>query len=230
MGSHKGDRIVTWWTLSHDQESDVSSVRCQAITSYPSSHFFQLLCWNTIHTFNQAHLLRLSKCTRVRSPRASLRAAKRRHSSTSSLRTFHHETIRTASPSYFGCVKSNTYIYRLSPNVITLVYGITDIFINFKLFRAKIPKILSSCPTFISLHYTYIIGWTLLTSIIIYPGGAPGLRYVDALFFGSGASTQSGLNTVDVNLLHTYQQVIIWFVAMLRNVGDRSGSEASVHM
>ncbi|CAG7950287.1 unnamed protein product [Penicillium salamii] len=90
-------------------------------------------------------------------------------------------------------------------------------FINFKLIRAKIPKILSSCPTFISLHYTYIIGWTLLTSIIIYPGGAPGLGYVDALFFGSGASTQSGLNTVDVNLLHTYQQVIIWFVAMLTN-------------
>lgn len=83
--------------------------------------------------------------------------------------------------------------------------------------RAKIHKFLFSCPTFISIHYTYIIGWTLLTSVVIYPGGAPGLRYVDALFFGSGASTQSGLNTVDVNLLHTYQQVIIWFVTMLTN-------------
>ncbi|CAG7955316.1 unnamed protein product [Penicillium salamii] len=90
-------------------------------------------------------------------------------------------------------------------------------FINFKSGWAKIPKFLFSWPTFISIHYAYIIGWTLLTSIVIYPGGAPDLQYVDALFFGSGASTQSGLNTVDVNLLHTYQQVIIWFVAMLTN-------------
>ncbi|CAG8306166.1 unnamed protein product [Penicillium salamii] len=89
--------------------------------------------------------------------------------------------------------------------------------IYFESMRAKIQKFLFSCPTFISIHYTYIIGWTLLTSVVIYSGGAPGLRYVDALFFGSGASTQSGLNTVDVNLLHTYQQVIIWFVTMLTN-------------
>lgn len=33
----------------------------------------------------------------------------------------------------------------------------------------------------------------LVGSIILYPGG--GMPYVDALFFASGAATQSGLNT-----------------------------------
>ena len=34
---------------------------------------------------------------------------------------------------------------------------------------------------------------SILGSILIYPAG--GLAYIDALFFGSGAATQSGLNT-----------------------------------
>jgi hypothetical protein len=40
---------------------------------------------------------------------------------------------------------------------------------------------------------TYIIGMSLLASVLIYPAGE--MAYVDALFFGSGAATQSGLNT-----------------------------------
>lgn len=39
----------------------------------------------------------------------------------------------------------------------------------------------------------------------MYSGG--GLRYIDALFFASGAATQSGLNTIDVNLTKTHVQV-----------------------
>ena len=34
---------------------------------------------------------------------------------------------------------------------------------------------------------------TILGSLLLYAGGR--LRYIDALFFGSGAATQSGLNT-----------------------------------
>jgi len=52
---------------------------------------------------------------------------------------------------------------------------------------------------------SYIIAHTLLGSVIMYAGG--GLKYVDALFFASGAATQSGLNTVDVNLTKLYVQV-----------------------
>lgn len=40
---------------------------------------------------------------------------------------------------------------------------------------------------------TYIISMSLIGSIILYP--THNMPYVDALFFGSGAATQSGLNT-----------------------------------
>ena len=39
----------------------------------------------------------------------------------------------------------------------------------------------------------YIIGWTLIGSVILYGGGR--IDYIDALFFASGSATQSGLNT-----------------------------------
>src|SRR5277367_4617006 len=43
------------------------------------------------------------------------------------------------------------------------------------------------------------------------------MAYIDALFFGSGACTQAGLNTVDINLLTTYQQMVLFFIPMLTN-------------
>ena len=39
----------------------------------------------------------------------------------------------------------------------------------------------------------YIMSSAIVGSILLYPAG--GLAYIDALFFASGASTQSGLNT-----------------------------------
>ena len=79
--------------------------------------------------------------------------------------------------------------------------------------KARIPFIRDLHLNFILLHYCYIISLGFITSIIIYPGNK--LAYIDALFFSAGAATQSGLNTVDFNLLHTYQQVILYFVSML---------------
>lgn len=43
------------------------------------------------------------------------------------------------------------------------------------------------------------------------------MKYVDALFFASGAATQSGLNTVDVNQLFLYQQVVLMLIACVCN-------------
>ena len=80
-------------------------------------------------------------------------------------------------------------------------------------FKARIPFLRDLHLNFILLHYCYIISLSFITSIIIYPGNK--LAYIDALFFSAGAATQSGLNTVDLNLLHTYQQVILYFVSML---------------
>lgn len=65
------------------------------------------------------------------------------------------------------------------------------------------------------MHYVYIVLWAIVASIIIYPGGE--VSYIDALFFGTAAATQSGLNTVDLNRMKTYQQIVIWTVAMVTN-------------
>ncbi|KAL8711758.1 MAG: hypothetical protein Q9220_003929 [cf. Caloplaca sp. 1 TL-2023] len=46
---------------------------------------------------------------------------------------------------------------------------------------------------FITIHYLYILSLSIIGSILIYPAG--NMDYIDALFFGSGCATQSGLNT-----------------------------------
>ncbi|KAK5166538.1 low affinity potassium transporter [Saxophila tyrrhenica] len=82
----------------------------------------------------------------------------------------------------------------------------------------KIPKDLRSKYfrlNFIMVHYLYILTWSILGSIILYGGGL--IPYVDAVFFAAGASTQSGLNTINVNDMKTYQQVYMYFVACFTN-------------
>ncbi|CCH61057.1 hypothetical protein TBLA_0D05650 [Henningerozyma blattae CBS 6284] len=63
---------------------------------------------------------------------------------------------------------------------------------------------------FIMIHYFYIITNTLIGSILIYPVG--NIRYIDALFMAGSSATQGGLNTVDLNMLTTYQQIIIYLI------------------
>lgn len=85
------------------------------------------------------------------------------------------------------------------------------------MFDVKPPAWLPRRPklNFITLHYLYIIGWALVGSIILYP--IKNIAFVDALFFASGAATQSGLNTVDVNTLKTYQQVVLLLIPWVTN-------------
>ncbi|KFY24307.1 hypothetical protein V493_05328 [Pseudogymnoascus sp. VKM F-4281 (FW-2241)] len=71
--------------------------------------------------------------------------------------------------------------------------------------------------SFITLHYAWIIFAGLLGLIVIYPYG--NVRAVDAYFFGASASTESGLNTVDVKDLKTYQQIAIYFIPIFTNLG-----------
>ncbi|TID22901.1 Efflux pump [Venturia nashicola] len=77
----------------------------------------------------------------------------------------------------------------------------------------KLPNLHSF--NFILLHYFYMILMTIIGSILLFPAG--GLRYIDALFFAAGAATQSGLNTVDVNTLFLYQQIVLVLMACLCN-------------
>ncbi|OJJ49024.1 hypothetical protein ASPZODRAFT_60309 [Penicilliopsis zonata CBS 506.65] len=79
--------------------------------------------------------------------------------------------------------------------------------------KAKIPLMNQLHLNFILLHYVYLISWTIIGSILIYPGSS--LAYIDALFFASGAATQSGLNTVNLNAMSTYQQIVLYCICML---------------
>ena len=68
---------------------------------------------------------------------------------------------------------------------------------------------------FITIHYFYMIGMSIFVSVVVF--GIGDMAYIDALFFASGACTQSGLNTVDINLIHTGQQFMLYLAAMLCN-------------
>ncbi|KAI9685174.1 MAG: low affinity potassium transporter [Bathelium mastoideum] len=43
------------------------------------------------------------------------------------------------------------------------------------------------------------------------------MKYIDSLFFASGAATQSGLNPIDLNKTTVYQQLVMYFVACVCN-------------
>ncbi|KAI9880863.1 MAG: low affinity potassium transporter [Pleopsidium flavum] len=68
---------------------------------------------------------------------------------------------------------------------------------------------------YITIHYLYILALAILGSILLYPAG--GLAYIDSLFFASGSATQSGLNTVNINDITTYQQVILYIIPFVAN-------------
>ncbi|PHH52231.1 Potassium transport protein 2 [Ceratocystis fimbriata CBS 114723] len=62
-----------------------------------------------------------------------------------------------------------------------------------------------------------IVGFSLFGSVLVYTIGNNNLAYIDALFFSTGSSTQAGLNPVDVNLLNTGQQVVLYLIPMMAN-------------
>ncbi|KAI8720193.1 HET domain-containing protein [Fusarium sp. LHS14.1] len=70
---------------------------------------------------------------------------------------------------------------------------------------------------FLTLHYAYIIFMGLLAIPIMLPEG--NMKAIDAYFFGASASTESGLNTIDVKELRTYQQLYIYFIPLFTNLG-----------
>ncbi|TQV99494.1 trk family potassium uptake protein [Cordyceps javanica] len=92
--------------------------------------------------------------------------------------------------------------------------------------KAIKPAFVSKNPhfNFITAHYFWIVGATIVGSICIYAGGTGHLAYIDALLFASGANTQAGLNPVDVNLLTTFQQVVIYVLVMMSNPITLHGS------
>lgn len=55
-----------------------------------------------------------------------------------------------------------------------------------------------------------------IASGLLSTGPVP-LKYIDALFMASGAVTQSGMNVIDINLLSTWQQTILYIFPILTN-------------
>ncbi|KID65078.1 Potassium transport protein, high-affinity, partial [Metarhizium hybridum] len=69
---------------------------------------------------------------------------------------------------------------------------------------------------FITLHYAWILSMGLLSFPVLYTYG--NLAAIDAYFFGASASTESGLNTVDIKNLALYQQLYLYFIPILTNM------------
>jgi potassium uptake Trk family protein len=63
----------------------------------------------------------------------------------------------------------------------------------------------------------YIISLALIGSVIVFGAGKSNIAYIDALLLASCASTQAGLNTVDLNILNTFQQIIFYLWPMMTN-------------
>ncbi|GKT41539.1 low-affinity potassium transport protein [Colletotrichum spaethianum] len=70
---------------------------------------------------------------------------------------------------------------------------------------------------FITLHYAYFIGTTLLASVIFYASSNPhgSISYVDSLFLVVSAMTEAGLNTVNLSEMTVWQQVMLWLLIIV---------------
>ncbi|EZF36389.1 hypothetical protein H101_00076 [Trichophyton interdigitale H6] len=74
-----------------------------------------------------------------------------------------------------------------------------------------------SRPSFIVVHYVYIVVLCLVGMVMIYP--LKNITAIDALFQGVSAGTMTGLNTLDLNKLNTYQQLVLYICPILGNLG-----------
>ncbi|KAK1999115.1 cation transporter [Colletotrichum falcatum] len=70
---------------------------------------------------------------------------------------------------------------------------------------------------FITLHYAYFIGTTLLASVVFYVSSSPrgSIGYVDSLFLVVSAMTEAGLNTVNLSEMTVWQQVMLWLLIIV---------------
>ncbi|KAL9115959.1 MAG: hypothetical protein Q9227_000327 [Pyrenula ochraceoflavens] len=71
--------------------------------------------------------------------------------------------------------------------------------------------------SFITLHYLYFIGTSLIASLIFWGSSTPArsVSYTDSLFLCVSAMTEAGLNTVNLSELNTFQQFILFVLIML---------------
>lgn len=70
---------------------------------------------------------------------------------------------------------------------------------------------------FITLHYAYFIGVSILSSLIFWGSSTPpkSVSYTDSLFLTVSAMTLAGLNTVNLSQLNTFQQFILFLLIII---------------
>ncbi|KAJ5663962.1 hypothetical protein N7507_004693 [Penicillium longicatenatum] len=80
---------------------------------------------------------------------------------------------------------------------------------SWKIKKFHLPRI-----RFLTVHYAYFIGATLITSAILWGSTSPphSVRYIDALFLTVSAMTLAGLNTVNLSTLNVFQQILLLFL------------------
>ncbi|CAK7272801.1 hypothetical protein SEPCBS119000_005315 [Sporothrix epigloea] len=67
---------------------------------------------------------------------------------------------------------------------------------------------------FITIHYTYFLVVISISSLIFWGSSKPGfsISYTDSLFLVVSAMTESGLNTVNLSQMTTWQQIILFLL------------------
>lgn len=78
-------------------------------------------------------------------------------------------------------------------NPLKAITGVKTVRLNFITIHCTLERRRDNADRTLIRLDLYIVFLAITCSIIIYP--AAGLNYIDALFFGSGCATQSGLNT-----------------------------------
>lgn len=68
---------------------------------------------------------------------------------------------------------------------------------------------------FLQLHYFYIFIITFITSTFFYYQPGTQWNYIDALFMATSAATNTGLNTIPMSQLSTWQMLAVYFSSFL---------------
>lgn len=70
---------------------------------------------------------------------------------------------------------------------------------------------------FITIHYIYFIGTSLLSAVIFWGASTPArsVSFTDSLFLTVSAMSLAGLNTINLSTLNTFQQFMLFVLIML---------------
>ncbi|KAL1845777.1 hypothetical protein Plec18170_009581 [Paecilomyces lecythidis] len=82
---------------------------------------------------------------------------------------------------------------------------------SWKAIRPYLPRV-----RFLTLHYVYFISMSLLASLIFWGSSTPArsVSYIDSLFVTTSAMTVTGLTSLNLSTLNTFQQIMLYILNM----------------